>query len=640
MRLLSRYVASNFDAINQSLKSLECRHSDICDIDVELNVLRVILSRYADAPFAQEWLEQHGSFRLTSEIAGGLHCAADKASLNIAICNRMSYINLQGNKLQSIIGVVVFQNVKVLNLADNNIHSISACEPLSVLAQLEELRLAGNPVQRLIHYRAHLIRICSTRHSTCPRFQTTLKYLDGKQIAEDECTQSYASLNLEQAYFAPALRHFVLHGIVDSFSRRIDLHIEMRRRGLLISDVAQPLSFPVVMAMCVDASQATNITSSLHFQCHVEHQLRRLSLSLRNSESPTRTFWSKLEEHRFYVAHAATEASASCLGAVLSLAGKLQASQLEAVRWYSSFFSLQRRPCDSPPPVPRSNVCLENNNQRTTLLAYHTKVAQKTLRRCLFTWKCALDARRHCKRTVLRRSLRNWVACLRRTIFCRALVKSAVTFQTKHYLLKWKLRVIHRKKLTDNGTALFNVTADASCGANQNRASHTQRDFTAQEACRIYFRMWVLFTTTRPQSKIEPEREHIDVEGDAAIASLLPDEVLEQVNPVSSKGVNVQDVHRESTKFIDSAVPNQFAQLSETLQLEKLRLVYLVTTLEKELADCRLQTRKLSAVIDSQRAEIKSLSTDRDQAHDAVSEYERERMIHLELIKKLTLNQR
>jgi hypothetical protein len=656
MRLLSRYVASNFDAIDQRLNSLDCCQARISEIDVDVNILRILLARY-EAPFIEAWLEHHR--RSPSTPNDVCCCAADKSSLNIAICHKLSVINLQGNTMQNILGIVVFQNVTQLNVSNNNIHSIAACEPLSCLPRLEVLQLFGNPVEKLIHYRAHLIRICSvgTTHSTPTRYQTWLKCIDGKRITEDENINSVKSLNVEEAYFLPALRHVILRSIVNSFSSRVDLHNEMRRRGLLVSDVAQPLSFFTVMTICIEVGQVSRIATTHHHRSHVEHQLRRLASAFQGLQR-VHAFTSKIEEQRYCAAHAATEASASCLGALFLLAEKLQASQAEAVRWYSSLFSSHCGQSTTHPQVAASSETrFDHRGEKHLLQGFHKKFTDRALRRCLTAWKFTLKAHLHRKRALLQRSFRIWVPRFRTLILFKKCTANAKHFSLGSCFRLWKLRcdrkvldqaMLRAFAIKHAGSALrvmIPVDKQFSWSEQLNlrrvvllqTLSRMRQKCVARQAHRFYFRLWMLLVTTKPNVDMPQEREQIDVERDAE--AVQPSDVHDAPHQVVVKQVASNSVQCELMNPAALIVVPQYNQLCETLQLEKLRLVHLVTSLEKELAESRLYSKRLSATVDSQKSKINAISMDRDQAHDAVAEYERERIVHLELIKRLTLHQ-
>lgn len=624
MRTLSRFVAKTFGAIDQSLSTLECQNAGISQIDLEDTILAVLLAR-TQAPFAEEWLREYhlSSHRAKCSARSSGSCGGEKATLNIAICHRLTHVNLRGNLLQDIVGVVMFQNVKSLNLADNNIHTIAACEPLSVLEHLEVLFLSGNPVARLLHYRSHMVKICSTVGShTESAFRTKLRLLDGQQITSGEVTESYRRLKYEEAYLVPAMHHIALRGAAESFSKRIDMHAEMRRRGLLFSDASHPLLFQRVMHTCAEVCELNAIHRSRRHAEHTVHQLRLLAVRFSHRVQRTE------ESENYYIAHASTEACASCLKTLFNLGEKLHASQAELVRWYTNFFSVR---------INAHSDC--NHAQATTLAQDSTRLALSSVRErssrrvlaaCMSMWRNSYIARRHLNTSVLKRVVSRWKLQTHAAVSHTLNTAKAKLFVLRQRFIYWKASYRRSLCLRQANTAGFLLLFNRRVPVLKSALLQMRIRSQSRALLRNYFGLWTAFSLNR--QNIRSSRQNSTPQ--LAMAN-------GNINGVATDSATTRCSVSTQCNFFEekSSAPlnQQHHKLCEILQLEKLQLLKLVASLETELATNRVQLNKLSTTVANQRAEMDAIIVDRDVAHDGVIAYERERMVHLDLIKQLTL---
>ncbi|KAG8339763.1 hypothetical protein TRVL_09409 [Trypanosoma vivax] len=286
---LSRWVQLNPEGIDSSLKRLSCVSKDITEVDVDPTVLVAVLASAAPLSVQRAIAELPPHERRTlSEDMSDKSEGQYKKGLNTAIAFSLHTVLLSRNRITTTLGLLQFKNLVRLSLLGNRVQRIEDCEALSVLFSLQYLTLEFNPVTSLPHYRAHILRICSWPHSLQPK-NCRLRKLDTRDVVAVEVEKAAKCLQREKVTMGELVQRMRFLSFLSEANKRITLHHELRRRGLVVQDIISNITVESVVTRCsaqlltlVDVSAASHLARRLMSgqcnMCDMSHQEAATSL--------------------------------------------------------------------------------------------------------------------------------------------------------------------------------------------------------------------------------------------------------------------------------------------------------------------------------------------------------------------------
>ncbi|CAG9582222.1 conserved hypothetical protein [Leishmania major strain Friedlin] len=210
---------------------------------------------------------------------------------NVGIAMSLHTVLLSRNRISSLLGIVQFRHCVCLSLLGNRIRTIEDCEPLAMLPDLQYLSLEYNPVTRLPHYRAHLLRICSWPQELSPS-TCRLRKLDSAAVTTAELKHAALCLLRESAVLPELLYRMQLLAFLVDIENRQRLHRELRLRGHVLHDLSEHASMELLLERGVaHALSRVGIAGAAHMarQLVRDHRCLRttsLPLSKHNSAHP------------------------------------------------------------------------------------------------------------------------------------------------------------------------------------------------------------------------------------------------------------------------------------------------------------------------------------------------------------------
>ncbi|CAJ1023526.1 hypothetical protein, conserved [Leishmania shawi] len=210
---------------------------------------------------------------------------------NVGIAMSLHTVLLSRNRISNLLGIVQFRHCVCLSLLGNRIQTIEDCEPLAMLPDLQYLSLEYNPVTRLPHYRAHLLRICSWPQEVSPS-TCRLRKLDSSAVTTAEVKHAALCLLRESALLPELLYRMQLLAFLVDIEKRQRLHRELRQRGHVFHDLGEPASMELLLERGVaHALSRVGVAGAAHMARQLVRDRRRLcttsgSCSERNSAQP------------------------------------------------------------------------------------------------------------------------------------------------------------------------------------------------------------------------------------------------------------------------------------------------------------------------------------------------------------------
>ncbi|CBZ30454.1 conserved hypothetical protein [Leishmania mexicana MHOM/GT/2001/U1103] len=165
---------------------------------------------------------------------------------NVGIAMSLHTVLLSRNRISNLLGIVQFRHCVCLSLLGNRIRTIEDCEPLAMLPDLQYLSLEYNPVTRLPHYRAHLLRICSWPQELSPS-TCRLRKLDSAAVTTAELKHAMLCLLRESALMPELLYRMQLLAFLVDIENRQRLHRELRLRGHVLHDLGEHASMELLL---------------------------------------------------------------------------------------------------------------------------------------------------------------------------------------------------------------------------------------------------------------------------------------------------------------------------------------------------------------------------------------------------------
>ncbi|CBH10410.1 hypothetical protein, conserved [Trypanosoma brucei gambiense DAL972] len=261
---LSRYVQLNPEVIDSTLQRLSCVSQNITEVDIDMVFLSLLLKEPLPPPV------QHA---ITELLPQGARAAAkgcgrvgvQRAGMNAAIAVSLHTVLLSRNRITTTIGLVQFKSVVRLSLLGNRVQRIEDCEGLSLLPLLQFLSLEFNPVTQLPHYRAHMLRICSWPESLQPK-NCRLRKLDTRPVTAVEVERAAQCLQREKVTMGELVQRMRFVAFLIEAKKRIDLHHELRRRGVVVQDITVNMTVENVVTRCSTQLLAlVDVSAASHF---------------------------------------------------------------------------------------------------------------------------------------------------------------------------------------------------------------------------------------------------------------------------------------------------------------------------------------------------------------------------------------
>ncbi|GET92411.1 hypothetical protein, conserved [Leishmania tarentolae] len=280
---LSSVVRANPRLISSSLEKMSCNAQGITVVDIYPSVLSALTSKGAPVSVAEsarmfvqaarcsrhaqglsaeddgDRVQHRQITSLCSTVTTGVgnsnlmvkkKSAANEDSyltcFNVGIAMSLHTVLLSRNRISSLLGIVQFKHCVCLSLLGNRIRTIEDCEPLALLPDLQYLSLEYNPVTRLPHYRAHLLRICSWPQELSPS-TCRLRKLDSAAITTSELKHAMLCLLRESALLPELLYRMQLLAFLVDIENRQRLHRELRLRGFLLHDLGEQVSMELLL---------------------------------------------------------------------------------------------------------------------------------------------------------------------------------------------------------------------------------------------------------------------------------------------------------------------------------------------------------------------------------------------------------
>ncbi|RNF03924.1 hypothetical protein TraAM80_05450 [Trypanosoma rangeli] len=243
---LSRRIQLSPEVIDSGLQRLNCVSQNIIEVDIHPTVLALLTSASPDVvrkTVAE--LPLHKAGDLGKEDATEF----SDAGMNTALSFSLHTVLLSRNRLTTTLGLVQFKNVVRLSLLGNRIQRIEDCEALSLLPSLQYLTLEFNPVTSLPHYRAHIFRICSWP-DTLSQKKCRLRKLDTRSVLPAEVERAAECLQREKVTLGELVHRMRFLALLTEAEKRIALHNELRRRGVVLQDTVLNLTVESIVTRC------------------------------------------------------------------------------------------------------------------------------------------------------------------------------------------------------------------------------------------------------------------------------------------------------------------------------------------------------------------------------------------------------
>ncbi|CBZ37800.1 hypothetical protein, conserved [Leishmania donovani] len=311
---LSSAVRANPRLVSSSLDKMTCNAQGITVVDIYPSVLSALTAKGAPVSvaesvrvFVQAARCSRRAQRLSTEDNGdrvqhrpaaspgpavttGVRSSNSPVEKEKSAANEDSYLNcfnvgiamslhtvlLSRNRISSLLGIVQFRHCVCLSLLGNRIRTIEDCEPLAMLPDLQYLSLEYNPVTRLPHYRAHLLRICSWPQELSPS-TCRLRKLDSAAVTTAELKHAALCLLRESALLPELLYRMQLLAFLVDIENRQRLHRELRLRGHVLHDLGEQASVELLLERGVaHALSRVGVAGAAHMARQLVRDHRRL----------------------------------------------------------------------------------------------------------------------------------------------------------------------------------------------------------------------------------------------------------------------------------------------------------------------------------------------------------------------------